>query len=438
MVGACQRLNDPADAAALHDFRVAVRRLRSWLRSYRQYLRPGSTGKTRRRLKRIARASRRRSGRRSDEIVVAIPTPLARLDAPHRLRPVASPLEARNPAANATLRSLLAKDFTRTTHALNASLSAYAQVVHVDGPLVPVTMAAAAATLLRRETAALAEAIGHVRSANDQRATHQTRIAGKRVRYCLKPLNGAVGGVSPLIRRLTHLQDAIGRWHDACVILNDVTAEADGPETSRSARTALMALSGRLHREQASGFSIIGHDWRGRRAAVFFAAVEAVARQLARRAPAGQEIERKYLLRELPERARHARAVLIDQGYVPGKKLIERLRRVRTKGAWRFFRTVKAGSGLTRTEIEEEATAGIFHVMWPLTKGRRVRKRRFTVSAGDRDWEIDLFLDREGLVLAEVELPAPNAVAEVPGWLAPSIIREVTGEAKYENANLAR
>ena len=75
--------------------------------------------------------------------------------------------------------------------------------------------------------------------------------------------------------------------------------------------------------------------------------------------------------------------------------------------------------------------------MWRFTKGHRVRKRRFTVPAGDRNWEVDRFLDRD-LVLAEVELPAANASAKVPGWLAPHVIRNVTSDPKYQNVNLAR
>ncbi len=52
-------------------------------------------------------------------------------------------------------------------------------------------------------------------------------------------------------------------------------------------------------------------------------------------------------------------------------------------------------------------------------------------------WEIDEFTDRE-LVLAEVELPAPDMVPEPPEWLGPYVVRDVTDEPEYLNANLAR
>jgi adenylate cyclase len=75
--------------------------------------------------------------------------------------------------------------------------------------------------------------------------------------------------------------------------------------------------------------------------------------------------------------------------------------------------------------------------LWPLTEGRRVRKRRHRVREGERQWEIDEFLDRD-LFLAEVELPSTDAPVELPDWLRPHVVREVTTEDEYKNENLAR
>src|ERR1700738_2882074 len=51
------RLDDPSDADALHDFRVALRRVRGWLRAFRPHLDDWVRRRTRRRLSRIADAS---------------------------------------------------------------------------------------------------------------------------------------------------------------------------------------------------------------------------------------------------------------------------------------------------------------------------------------------------------------------------------------------
>src|SRR4029450_3411876 len=99
------------------------------------------------------------------------------------------------------------------------------------------------------------------------------------------------------------------------------------------------------------------------------------------------------------------RRVDLAQGSVPGSQLHERIRRVSiSHGSGRkevhFYRTVKLGEGVTRTEIEEETTEAIFLAMWPLTHRRRLRKRRFEVAVDGRMWEIDEFKNRD-LVLAE-------------------------------------
>src|SRR5712692_8797379 len=109
------------------------------------------------------------------------------------------------------------------------------------------------------------------------------------------------------------------------------------------------------------------------------------------------EIEHKYLLKRLPMVTAEAPSVEIEQGYLPGEKLIERLRRIRfADGAEKWFRTVKAGTGLERVEIEEEADADLSRTMWQLTEGRRLRKRRYSIrESDDIVWEVDEFLDRE-------------------------------------------
>jgi adenylate cyclase len=150
------------------------------------------------------------------------------------------------------------------------------------------------------------------------------------------------------------------------------------------------------------------------------------------------EIERKYLLRALPDRAAHAPFVEIDQGYLPGSRINERVRRaVGPRGAT-YTRTIKAGSGVSRTEIEEETTAVFFETVWPLTAGMRVRKRRYSVWEGSDEWVIDEFLDRDNLVLAELELEHVEQAVQIPPWLAGVLDREVTNDQAYTNHALAR
>lgn len=149
------------------------------------------------------------------------------------------------------------------------------------------------------------------------------------------------------------------------------------------------------------------------------------------------EIERKYLLSALPPRVAGCAVLEVEQGYLPGVLIKERIRRTTQGDSVRWYRTFKSGFGLVREEIEEETTARVFEAMWPLTEGRRIRKRRYLVPEDALVWEIDEFLDQD-LVLAEVELPAATVIPPIPEWLRPVLVAEVTGDPSYNNSTLAR
>jgi adenylate cyclase len=150
------------------------------------------------------------------------------------------------------------------------------------------------------------------------------------------------------------------------------------------------------------------------------------------------EFERKYLLRQLPQMPQPVNVLEIDQGYLPGIKVQERVRRERSNtGAVRYFRTMKTGRGVERTELEDETDQQLFDHLWALTEGKRVRKRRYVVPNDGDHWEIDEFMDRP-LVLAELELDHADAPVAIPDWLQPVLVREVTDEPSYTNRSLAQ
>ena len=150
------------------------------------------------------------------------------------------------------------------------------------------------------------------------------------------------------------------------------------------------------------------------------------------------EIERKYLLRALPIMPAAEEVLEIDQGYIPGDRLVERLRRQRDRrGVTRYFRTVKVGSGVQHMELEDETDARIFDHLWVLTEGARLRKRRHVVRVGADVWEIDEFTDRP-LFLAEIELDHEHERVAIPDWLRAVLVREVTDEKEFTNHSLAR
>src|SRR5262249_50694320 len=138
-----------------------------------------------------------------------------------------------------------------------------------------------------------------------------------------------------------------------------------------------------------------------------------------------------------PTAAAEAPVEEIEQGWLPGSVLRERLRRSSRGDDVKWFRTVKLGAGVVRTEIEEECSREVFEAIWPLTEGKRVHKQRHHGRSHDREWLIDHFLDRD-LTLAEVDLTHAAEEPEIPSWLSERVVREVTNEPDYVNYNLAR
>ena len=152
-------------------------------------------------------------------------------------------------------------------------------------------------------------------------------------------------------------------------------------------------------------------------------------------APAGVEIERKFVLPAAPPELDQVPGEPIRQGYVAiAEDGVEV--RVRRRGD-KTLLTVKSGPGEIRVEEEFPIDERRFEALWSLTEGRRLSKTRHLVPLGDLTAEVDVYEDRlAGLVTAEVEFPSREASARfvAPEWLG----REVTDDARYANQSLAR
>jgi CHAD domain-containing protein/CYTH domain-containing protein len=511
------RLASQADDEALHDFRVALRRLRSWERAFRPYLRHDLGKKLRRRLRELARDT----GASRDLEVHLDWLKAQRRSLGRRQRPgldwLLAELEQRKADADSALEKDIDGRFTRLEARLARALESYRERLRLrkDGRAAPLpAFAEALAPRVRKAARELEMHLSRVRTERDVHEGHEARIAAKRLRYLLEPVMRIVPGATDLVDRLKSLQDILGDLHDAQVFGTEISKlaagamgaapngaaslpgepaetdtgnESDGsapiaaaggqetepaqevaatapaatvsaaPAVARAAEESAPAASAppdadlapgisavmeRLRDRATLAFSQFAVAWLGEEAATFFRDVDAVADRITDAARDGLEIERKYLLRFVPDEARDGRRVDIAQGYLPGTRLHERVRRVSIHhGSGRkdvhFYRTVKLGDGVARTEIEEETTEAIFLALWPLTKRRRLRKRRFEVDADGRTWQIDEFRNRD-LVLAEIELDSEDEEVTFPDWLAPAVQREVTGEPEFQNINLAR
>lgn len=147
------------------------------------------------------------------------------------------------------------------------------------------------------------------------------------------------------------------------------------------------------------------------------------------------ELERKFLVAQLPPQCRHDAGTRISQGYLVigtgGSEV-----RVRRRGDHTVL-TVKKGTGLVRREEEIEIPRADFERLWPLTEASRIEKRRHEIALdGELVAELDVYEGPlAGLLVAEVEFPNVEAAERfaVPEWFGP----EVTEDDAYKNRRLA-
>jgi adenylate cyclase len=149
------------------------------------------------------------------------------------------------------------------------------------------------------------------------------------------------------------------------------------------------------------------------------------------------EIERRFVLIDAPGADVLGEGEELRQGYVAEEDDVVVRIRIGTRDA---TLTVKAGGGLSRTEVEVSISKEEAEALWPHTDGRRIHKTRHRVGGpelGDHVADIDVYAGAlAGLYTAEVEFDSEReaSVFVPPEWFG----REVTGEAKWSNAALAR
>lgn len=145
------------------------------------------------------------------------------------------------------------------------------------------------------------------------------------------------------------------------------------------------------------------------------------------------EIERKFLINELPARWQEFRNERIAQGYLFNSK--EGVVRVRQKGN-RFFQTIKKSGLKIREEIEFELSKSQFDQMWEYASKQVISKTRYYIPYHSYTIELDIFEDSlQGLVVAEVEFKSEQEsnLFKPPVWFG----KEITEDQRYQNNRLA-
>lgn len=143
------------------------------------------------------------------------------------------------------------------------------------------------------------------------------------------------------------------------------------------------------------------------------------------------EIERKFLV--VGDEWRKAPAVDYQQGYLNADKA--RTVRVRIAGDKAFLTVKGEAKGLSRAEFEYPIPLEDGRDLLRLCQPPLIEKCRRRIAVDGFIWEVDEFFgSNQGLVVAEIELPAEDAVFPQPEWIG----EEVTHDPRYFNSSLAK
>ena len=147
----------------------------------------------------------------------------------------------------------------------------------------------------------------------------------------------------------------------------------------------------------------------------------------------GEEIERKFLVREKIWHNQVKEGQVYRQGYLNSAK--ERTVRVRIANNKGYLTVKGLTRGATRLEFEYEIPVEDAEKLLGLCEKPLIEKTRFKIEYGGFIWEVDEFFgENEGLILAEIELDSEEQTFPKPDWLA----EEVTDDPRYFNANLVQ
>ncbi|HXQ28904.1 MAG TPA: CHAD domain-containing protein [Gemmatimonadales bacterium] len=230
-----QRLDGGDDEEALHDFRVALRRLRSLLRAFRPVLDSVVSGKLRRRLRDLARLT---GTARDAEVRLAWARDARRRLPASRRAGVAwwiAQLAEQRDGAYRELHKTAVSDFDKILPRVRRALTT------PSPEEAPGTFGQAVGERVGVEAGELGRRLALIQSIADEAEAHGARIEVKRIRYLLEPL-ATERRIEDLLKSLRQAQDALGALHDIQAIgttLGEAAAEAAAERTRERHRIAM-------------------------------------------------------------------------------------------------------------------------------------------------------------------------------------------------------
>jgi CHAD domain-containing protein len=269
---AAERLSHRNDAEALHDLRVALRHLRTYLDTYRQLFADAVPGKS---LEALRELSHLTNPARDAEVETSW---IAKHSRARRAAPGAahlrSQLNRRHTQVLRKIRERFSNDFPPLAQRLRRQLK---RAKDSD----PRTFGQYTAKQVRRQGRSMRKCLDRILGPTDIEHCHQARIAAKRVRYLLAPFH-ELEGTSQLIERLKALQDTLGEMHDLHVLLETMAEASERTRTkkTRVSRSEAAPLAASARRQLPRLYAQVRRRWLGKAGDTLDEAIEDVASQL--------------------------------------------------------------------------------------------------------------------------------------------------------------
>ena len=227
-----------SDPEALHDFRVAVRRLRSWIRAFKHELKDVR----RRDLKRLRSIAQSTGDGRDAEVQLEWLAGIALGDdktAKRGAEWVGEILQARRNRAGEAMVELIGDRFGKLHAVLEEQLGTYTESLHASPTE---TLAEAIAARALAATHDVHHALDEVHTITDETPSHEARIAVKRLRYLVEPAADHVEGGGALVRELKSIQDMLGALHDRHMMAYELANLMDASASLSARRQMAKAL----------------------------------------------------------------------------------------------------------------------------------------------------------------------------------------------------
>jgi CHAD domain-containing protein len=281
-------ISEATDPEAIHDFRVALRRLRAWLRAFRPHLADTVRRGTKRRLRDLSHLAGRARDLEVQSAWLAQPGPQRSASTQEAARWLADQVGQELDRVRRTLVTRLLSALPEASGRLADELRHYHADVSGEGRATE-PMAAAMGRALREATQALTRDMQRVKRAGQVVAAHETRIAIKRLRYLLDAFGPKSPRTSRILPQLVRLQHLLGELHDAQILLQrlrEVQARRRPGRRGASSRgrrpaaRSLTALRKQLEQRIAVAFRRANRAGRSRATGTMFSQIEALTRRL--------------------------------------------------------------------------------------------------------------------------------------------------------------